>query len=521
MPFDPSKNTNPEERVIIDTPFGRLRGIRSGEILCFKGIPYAAAPLGVLRFRPPQPPGPWTGTRDALAFAPVAPQPADPGFYPGDPDAMPPVPTSEDCLYLNVWSPVGAGPHPVLVWLHGGGQVVGGTSRPVYDGAAFARAGITCVTIGHRLGLLGFLEGGYIFGEKFRGSGNNALRDIVAALGWIRLAIAVFGGDPGRVTVGGESAGAKNVAALLAAPSAAGLFHAAFSSSGGGDTIHGLDAADAVAGRALAGTDARHLLAMPTADLIALQNRLSAGEARRQPFRAVLDGAFLPPTPQRLVPRQAVPLLIGTARDEAAAFSHWPWPGRRDVTEAWDGRLLTHLAPEVMTEAERRAGRIWPDLTPAARRLRLLTAEEYELPSLRLAEAHAAAGQPTWVYRNDRPLPAGPFAGQAPHVADLGFIWNQPGPYGKPSALNGGLHEVLAAFVRTGTAHWAPYDAERRTTQVFGVEGAEPRPDPPKDVRGIFEGLWAESGSLRSQSPFADWPDIDAAPQERHGQNDD
>ena len=495
MRFDPSPNAFPDECVTVDTPFGRLRGVRSGKVLCFRGIPYAGAPVGALRFRPPQPLPPWAGTRDALTFARAAPQPADPGFYPGDPDAMPPVSASEDCLYLNVWSPAGTGPHPVLVWLHGGGQIVGGTSRPVYDGAAFARTGITCVTVGHRLGLLGFLEGGRIFGEEFRGSGNNALRDIVAALFWVRQAIAAFGGDPGRVTLGGESAGAKNVAALLAAPSAAGLFHAAFSSSGGGDTVHRLDAADAVAGRALAlaGGCAERLMAMPASDLIALQTRLNEEEARRQPFRAVLEGAFLPLVPQRLWPCQPVPLLIGTARDEAAAFIGRPPHGGGKVLEAWDGRQLTHLPPNLMAEAEARALRAWPGASPSARRLRLLTAEEYELPSIRLAEAHAATGQPNWVYRNDRPLADGPFAGQAPHVADLGLIWNRPGPYGTPEAVMGtsSMHEALATFVRTGgTAPWAPYHAERRATQVFGIDGGELRMDPSEDMRRIFDGLF-------------------------------
>jgi len=494
MLHNASRNAAPDEPIIVDTPFGRLRGVRVGDLLCFKGVPYAAPPVGALRLRPPQPLPPWAGTREALGFAPVAPQPADPGFYPGDPDAMPRVPASEDCLYLNVWTPAAAGPHPVLVWLHGGSQIVGGTSRPVYDGTAFARAGITCVTVGHRLGLLGFLEGGRIFGERFRGSSNNALRDVVAALCWVRQAIAAFGGDPGRVTIGGESAGAKNVAALLAAPSATGLFQAAFSSSGGGDTIHTLDDADAAAGRALAlaGGDGQRLLTMPVADLIALQTQLRGEAVRRQPFRAVLDGAFLPETPQRLLPRQPVPLLIGTARDEMAAFFGSLQGGSAIAPQDWDGRQLTHLPPSLMAEAEARALRVWPALPADTRRQRLLTAEEYEWPSIRLAEAHAAAGGPSWVYRNDRPLAAGPFAGLAPHVADLGLIWNQPGPYGTPTALGGSnMHDAVATFVRTGSAPWTQYDAERRATQVFGLGGsAQLQMDPSNDLRRIFDGLF-------------------------------
>lgn len=488
-----SREAAPDERVIVETPFGRLRGVRSGETLCFRGVPYAAPPVGPLRFRPPQPLPPWGGTRDALGFAPVAPQPPDPGFYPGDPDAMPAMPASEDCLYLNVWAPAAAGPHPVLVWLHGGAQTVGGTSRPVYDGATFARAGITCVTVGHRLGLLGFLEGGRLFGEPFRGSGNNALRDIVAALGWVREAIEAFGGDPGRVTIGGESAGAKNVAALLAAPSAAGLFHAAFSSSGGGDTVHDLDAAEAVAARALslAGGDARPLRTMPVADLLTLQMRLGGDGARRQPFRAVLDGAWLPRAPRRLLPRHPVPLLIGTARDEAVAFSARLREGGGEGPRDWDGGQLTHLPPRLMAEAEARAIDLWPGLDAGTRRLRLLTAEEYEVPTIRLAEAHAAAGRPAWVYRNDRPLAAGPFAGLAPHVADLGLVWNQPGPYGTPTARgDGSMHDAVVSFVRTGTVPWPRWDAGARKTQIFGRDGTQLRMDPSRDQYRIFEGLF-------------------------------
>src|SRR5207244_2061062 len=167
------------------------------------------------------------GIRRATDFADAAPQPADAGFFPGDPDAMPPVPMSENCLCLNVWAPATGGPYPVLIWLHGGSQVLGGTARPVYDGAAFARQGIVCVTVGFRLGIFGYLELGELLGPDYAGSGNDGLADQLAALRWVRDNITAFGGDIGRVTLGGESAGAKNVAALMASPLARGLFQAA------------------------------------------------------------------------------------------------------------------------------------------------------------------------------------------------------------------------------------------------------------------------------------------------------
>jgi para-nitrobenzyl esterase len=144
MPADAGRRMMSSGAIEVRIATGPLQGRIEGDVRIFKGIPYAAPPVGRRRFRHAAPPEPWTGIRPALDFAAAAPQPPDAGLFPGDPNAMPPVPTDEDCLYLNVWAPALEGPHPVLVWLHGGSQIVGGTARPVYDGAVFARRAAAC-----------------------------------------------------------------------------------------------------------------------------------------------------------------------------------------------------------------------------------------------------------------------------------------------------------------------------------------------------------------------------------------
>src|SRR5690606_16856810 len=186
------------------TRTGALRGTDLDGVLAFKGVPYAAPPVGDRRFRPPAPVEPWEGTRDALTFAPSCPQPDQrPPGWPQE-HAL-----DEDRRYLNVWTPsIDDGARPVMVCIHGGGHAAGSGSWPLYDGANLARRGdVVVVTVNHRLGALGYLHLGAIAGEEFATSGNNGQLDLVASLEWVRDNIAAFGGDPGNVTVFGESGG--------------------------------------------------------------------------------------------------------------------------------------------------------------------------------------------------------------------------------------------------------------------------------------------------------------------------
>ncbi|MFD5758259.1 carboxylesterase/lipase family protein, partial [Streptomyces sp. NPDC127044] len=225
MAVDAVDSTSRTHDPVVTTPYGAVRGRYEDGIAVFRGIPYAAPPFGARRFRPPVPPEPWDGVRDAGEFGPTPPKPpyseafarllADP-VVPGD-----------DCLNLNVWTPEpGPGARlPVMVWIHGGALTRGSSAVPVYDGQAFARDGVVLVSINYRLGV----EGYGLFPDA---PPNAGLRDQLAALEWVRESIARFGGDPDRVTVFGESAGAISIGALLASPRAQGLFRRAVLQSG-------------------------------------------------------------------------------------------------------------------------------------------------------------------------------------------------------------------------------------------------------------------------------------------------
>ncbi len=424
---------------------GVVRGARQDGVIAFKGLPYAAPPVGPLRFRSPQPVAPWSGERAALSFADVAVQPPDAGLFAGDPHAMPACAMSEDCLCLNVWAPDAPGPHPVLVWLHGGGQILGGTARPVYDGAAFARQGIVCVTVGFRLGLFGYLALDEVLGEAYADSGNAALLDQIAALIWVRDQIAAFGGDPARVTLGGESAGAKNVAALMASPVAAPLFSRVIMQSGGGETAHSLNDAHEVAERFLrfSTLTPEALLTAPADALLALQTAFLAQGGRRFPFRPTFGTAVLPALPvEGLNPGTGKPLLISTARDEIG-----PLVSDADLEGPWREDQLSHDSAEAMDAQTREALAAAPLDPRATIKRRLLVEAEYAGPTRRFAEANRRAGGTSTLFCFDTPIDHGPLAGTVPHTADLAPLWGERGYYSDAAALPD-LHGRAVAFIR-------------------------------------------------------------------------
>src|SRR5690242_3481977 len=222
--------------VLAETRRGRVRGLAEGGLAVFRGIPYARPPIGPRRFGPPEPAESWTGTHDATLFGPSAPQN---GALIGPIMSLGIGRTDEDCLYLNVWTPAADGRRrPVLVWIHGGAFLLGSGSQMLYDGAALARRGdVVVVTINYRLGAFGFLRLRERFGQRLPATGNEGLLDQIAALEWVRDEIEAFGGDPGQVTIFGESAGSMSCATLLAMPRARGLFHRAILQSGGANFV--------------------------------------------------------------------------------------------------------------------------------------------------------------------------------------------------------------------------------------------------------------------------------------------
>jgi len=242
----------------------------------FRGLPFARPPVGPLRFRPPEPPEPWSGVRDAARFGPSA---AQNGALVGPLMSLGISRTGEDCLYLNVWTPAAdRGRRPVLVWIHGGAFVLGSGSQMLYDGATLARRGdVVLVTVNYRLGALGFLRLRDRFGERLPASGNEGLLDQVAALEWVRDEIAAFGGDPGKVTIFGESAGAMSCATLLGMPRARGLFHRAILQSGAANYLWPRATASRIADQVLtdlAVASPEDLHAAAPGRLLAAQRRL-------------------------------------------------------------------------------------------------------------------------------------------------------------------------------------------------------------------------------------------------------
>jgi para-nitrobenzyl esterase len=304
------------------TDAGRLAGVREEGLTVFKGVPYAAPPLGDLRWRPPQAPGRWRGVRRAATFAPACPQKGV--SMPGE---APPR-LSEDCLYLNIWTPAArAGARrPVIVWIHGGGFTNGSASMPLYWGDRLAARGVVVLTVAYRLGPLGFLAHPGLEAESAdRSAGNYGLMDQIAALRWVRRNIAAFGGDPSNVTIAGQSAGAMSVSLLMASPQARGLFHRAIAQSGGVFEPLQLAPGFALANAVHDGETYAAAHGAPTlAALRALPwERLLEGSTASV-SHPVIGGGLLPEPPYDTFAagrQNDVPLLLGSNAEEARSLA--------------------------------------------------------------------------------------------------------------------------------------------------------------------------------------------------------
>ncbi len=398
---------------VVSVAQGRLRGVRRGDLWSFSGIPYARPPVGELRWRPPQAPEPWDGTRDAAAFGPIAPQPQAAVGITSASDPASSEPQSEDCLSLNVWTsalPDEAAPapgRPVMVWIHGGGFTSGSGSVFLYRGGRLVRRGdVVVVTLNYRLGALGFLGHRGLAGPD-GAVGNWGLRDQVAALTWVRDNIAAFGGDPHNVTVFGESAGGFSVSTLLGTPSASGLFRRAVVQSGGVQ-VHTVAEAERSADRlvavlGLASCDRASLLRVPAEELVAATEEL--GRRRPDPglvplpHLPVVDGVFLPAHPLAAVATGAavgIDLLIGTNRDELTLFGIGN-PALMEMDEEGVERWVANAVPDMpaaeVLEAYRAARAARGEQTEARDMWVAIGSDVvFRWPSLQLAATHAARG---------------------------------------------------------------------------------------------------------------------------------
>jgi para-nitrobenzyl esterase len=471
----------------VETASGWVRGAvvtapNRPSVRRFLGMPYAAPPVGDLRWRAPQPVAPWAGVRDALAFGPACPQaePLDaplPGFRMQE--------VNEDCLSLNVWTPALDGARPVMVWIHGGAYISGGSAQPVYDAARLAAEGdVVVVTINYRLGTLGFMV---LDGDA---DANCGLRDQLAALAWARQHASAFGGDPSRVTVFGESAGAGSILHLLGSSRRGDAFDRAIVQSGQPRTLTPDEAAVVATevaravGAAAASSDALRMV--PVERLVAAQAEAAAATLATigmMPFNPAVDGDVCDVgvlDAVRAGRADDIPLVIGTTRDELSLF---PDPRAAalddDGLARWSARLLGDAADAArVIDAYRE--QLGGEASNSSVWDAVRTDALMRIPNLRVADAHADRGAPTFVSRFDWEAPG---IGAA-HAVDVPFTfgtfdregWGEAVGYdARAEHLSGCLRRSLAAFAATGDpgteVAWGPYGGRRRMTMVFGPDG--------------------------------------------------
>jgi para-nitrobenzyl esterase len=484
------------------TRSGAVRGQMRDGVASFLGIPYAASPTGPLRFRAPAPPSPWEGVREATALGPTPPKPD----YAAPFDELLPEPDipGDDWLNLNVWTPDPGGPGlPVMVWIHGGAFSNGNSALPIYDGHPFARDGVVLVSINYRLGVDGFalLPGA---------PANRGLLDQIAALEWVRDNIAKFGGDPGNVTVFGESAGAMSVTTLLAMPRSQGLFARAITQSGSVQAV--ADPADAaLVTRELGLTlgrepTAANLAVVGLPELIKAQIEIrEALAAQPDPARfgativasslafiPVVDGDLIPARPLDAIAAGAgsgVPLLTGTTTEEFRLFlvptglaGLLDEPGLAGLLALFGvGRPVADLY---------RANR--PAASPGDVLCAVLTDRYFRMPALSVARARRGAGAaPTYLYEFAWPSPVGGLG--ACHSLEIPFVFDNLAAEGAepalgpepPAALAERMHAAWISFARGGDPGWPPLD-DSYPVMVFNTTGGSLDHDPRGDERAIW-----------------------------------
>ncbi len=481
-----------EQNLRVDVTGGAMEGVVRRGLRMWRGIPYAAAPVGALRFRAPQPVVPWTAIRSAEHFGPVSPQDRN-GQFAGPPTG---VPMSEDCLTLNVIAPAEGTGLPVLFWIHGGAYSVGSSREIRQQGEALVRGGVLFVSLNYRLGALGYLDFTEFSTTARTFESNLGLRDQVAALRWVRDNIRAFGGNPANVTVIGESAGANAVTTLMAVPAARGLFAKAIAESSPPDAVYTRawtsvwareyvellsEAVDNLSTDSTSLEDAGELLATASIDdLVAATSRMQLTTPDRHPgtiaLCPVIDGDFLPERPLNAFMEgraHPVPLIIGTNDREGTLFR-----GKRDILVTTPPRIRAVFA-KTRKRARKAVKAQYPGLPARHPAADFGGDYAFWFPTVKVAERHSRFA-PVYFYRFDAAPRLLKLAGfDATHGLEMFALFDlMDGAFGRALGLLGGrrafkragerMRHHWVSFAQDGTlAEWPKYTARKRRTLII------------------------------------------------------
>lgn len=502
----------PIPTAVVDTTSGPVQGLVEDNIHSFKGVRYAAAPVGKQRFMPPQRPEKSAARIDATAFGAPCMQMASGSTAVPTSDynlqlkTVFPTPSemkidNEDCLFLNVWTPnTDNKKRPVMVWFHGGGYAYGSSSWPVYDGENLARRGdVVVVTVNHRLNVFGYLHLAEMLGEDYASSGNAGMMDLVASLNWVRENIAALGGDSDNVTIMGESGGGSKVSNLMAMPGADGLFHKAVIQSGPGLTSTPAKAATENTRKVLAELGITNVkkqlseLQSATADEL-----LAAAADAGVSFGPVVDGRELPRHPFTPdAPKQSanVPILIGSNKDEMTIFqASEPWFGNFTEEDLIEYAAKIPKGESLLSELRR----IYPDYSPTHLRS-AIDSIRFTLGSQMLAERKAAQNAaPAYMYFLTWETPVNQGALRSPHTLDMPLMFDNVeksiplvGSGIEAQQMADQMSSAWVAFAKTGNPNtkeipeWPVYDANKRATMIFNLESKVVN-DPNDTIRKIL-----------------------------------